>query len=209
VPSGPNNSSVSFTVTNIPAGNQVYTLTATDPVPCSKSTTINVTVNLTPVVTLVPGSATICNGAIQSITGNVTTGTGTFVFSPLTELYTDCSRNDCLYCAALASGTTIYAKPTVTRTYTATVTSALGCSSSTPITITVNQLPAITVQPVAPAAPVCPGFNVTFTVGATGAGLTYQWRRNGVNLVDGGQINLSTISGATTNTLTITNVGAA
>jgi Secretion system C-terminal sorting domain len=209
VPSGTNNSSVSFTVTNIPAGNQVYTLTATDPVPCSKSTTINVTVNLTPVVTLAPASATICNGNIQPITGTVTTGTGTFVFSPLTELYTDAGAVTAYTGTALASGTTIYAKPTVTRTYTATVTSALGCSSSTPITITVNQLPAITVQPTPATQTICPGFNVTYTVGATGTGLTYQWRRNGVNLVNGGQINLSTISGATTNTLTITNLGAA
>jgi Secretion system C-terminal sorting domain len=208
--SGANNSSVSFSVTNIPAGTpQVYTLTATDPVPCSKSTTINVTVNLTPVVTLVPASATICNGAIQPITANVTTGSGTVVFSPLTELYTDAGATVAYTGTALASGTTIYAKPTVTRTYTATVTSAQSCSSSTPITITVNQLPAITVQPVALAAPICPGFNVTYTVTATGAGLTYQWRRNGVNLVNGALINLSTISGATTNALTITNVGAA
>jgi hypothetical protein len=97
VPSGPNNSSVSFSVTNIPAGNQVYTLTATDPVPCSKNTTINVTVNLTPVVTLAPASVTICNGNIQPITGTVTTGAGTFVFSPLTELYTDAAATIALY----------------------------------------------------------------------------------------------------------------
>lgn len=40
----------------------------------------------------------------------------------------------------------------------------------------------------------------TFSVTATGTGLTYQWRRNGVNLVNGGRI-----SGATSPTLTITN----
>ena len=204
VPSGTNNSSVSFSVTGIPAGNQVYTLTATDPVPCSKSATINVTVNLTPVVTLAPASATICNGAIQPITGTVTTGTGTFVFSPLTELYTDAAATVAYTGAALASGATIYAKPTVTRTYTATVTSALGCSSSTPITITVNQLPAITVQPGPTPQTVCPNFNVTYTVTATGTGLTYQWRRNGVNLTNNGHY-----FGVLTNTLFINNVVAA
>jgi phosphatidylethanolamine-binding protein (PEBP) family uncharacterized protein len=209
VPSGANNSSVSFSVTNIPAGNQSYTLTATDPVPCSKSTTINVTVNLTPVVTLVPAAATICNGAIQPITGNVTTGAGTVVYNPTTELYTDALAGNAYTGTALPTGTTIYAKPTVTRTYTATVTSAQGCFSSTPITITVNQLPFIVTQPVALAAPLCPGFNVTYTVVATGAGLTYQWRKAGVPLVNGGLPNLSSISGATTNALTITNVGAA
>ena len=207
--SGPNNSSVSFTVTNIPAGAQVYTLTATDPVPCSKSTTINVQVDLTPVVTLAPASATICNGNILPIVGTVTTGAGTYVYSPVTELYTDAGATTAYTGTALASGTTIYAKPSVTRTYTATVTSAQNCSSTTPITITVNQLPAITGQPVALAAPLCTGFNVTYTVTATGTGLTYQWRRNTVPLVDGGLPNLSSISGATTNSLTITNVGIA
>ena len=202
--SGPNNSSVSFSVTNIPAGNQVYTLTATDPVPCSKSTTVNVTVNLTPVVTLAPAVATICNGNILPITGTVTTGAGTVVYSPVTELYTDAGATIAYTGTALASGTIIYARPSVTRTYTATVTSAQGCSSSTPITITVNQLPAITVQPTPANQTICPGFNVTYTVTATGTGLTYQWRRNGVNLVNGGNV-----FGALTNTLFLNNVTSA
>lgn len=205
--SGPNNSSVSFSVTNIPAGLQAYTLTATDPVPCSKSTTINVTVNLTPVVTLAPASVTICNGAIQPVTGTVTTGTGTFVFSPTTELYTDAGATIPYTGTALASGTIIYAKPTVTRTYTATVTSPEGCSSSTPITITVNQLPAITSQPVNLAAPVCPGFNVVYSLTATGTGISYQWQVS----TDGGTTWNNTLDGAQytgsfTNSLTIYNV---
>ena len=45
---------------------------------------------------------------------------------------------------------------------------------------------------------------MTYTVVATGTGLTYQWKRNGVDLVDNAQI-----SGSTTSTLTITNVTAA
>ncbi len=202
--SGANNSSVSFSVTNIPAGIQAYTLTATDPVPCSKNTTVNVTVNLTPVVTLAPAVSTICNGNILPITATVTTGTGTVVFSPLTALFTDAGATVAYTGTALASGTTIYAKPATTTTYTATVTSAQGCSSTTPITITVNQLPAITVQPSPATQTVCPGVSVNYSVTATGAGLTYQWRRNSVNLVDGGQI-----SGATTTTLTIGNVAVA
>lgn len=207
VVSGTNNSSVSFTVTNIPAGAHVYTLTAMDPVPCSKSTTLNLTVNQTPVVTLVPASATICNGAIQSIQANVTTGSGTVVFSPVTELFTNAGATIAYTGTALASGTTIYAKPTVTRTYTATVTSAQNCSSTTPITITVNQLPAITVHPVAAASPICPGFNANYSVTATGTSLTYQWQLSTDNGTTWNNIsNGPQYSGVTTNNLTVQSV---
>ena len=49
----------------------------------------------------------------------------------------------------------------------------------------------------------CPGGPVSFTVGATGSGLTFQWRRNSVNLVNGGNV-----FNATTPTLTINPTGA-
>jgi hypothetical protein len=96
------------------------------------------------------------------------------VFSPLTNLYSDAGAT------VAHTGTptyTVWAKPAVTTTYTASTTLA-GCSNSASVTINVNQLPAITTQPTAPAAPVCPGFNTTFTVAATGTGLTYQWQRS-------------------------------
>jgi len=59
-------------------------------------------------------------------------------------------------------------------------------------------LPVITTQPSSQI--VCPGagLNATFSVTATGSALSYQWRKNGVN-----------IPGATASTYTITNVTAA
>lgn len=56
--------------------------------------------------------------------------------------------------------------------------------------------PAIATQPV--AVSVANNYPAVFSVGATGGGLTYQWRRNGTNLPDGGNI-----SGATTPILTV------
>lgn len=63
--------------------------------------------------------------------------------------------------------------------------------------------PEITTQPVSQA--VCPGGTASFTitVSTQGTELTYQWEKNGVALVDGGNV-----SGATTATLTINPVGA-
>ena len=49
---------------------------------------------------------------------------------------------------------------------------------------------------------IVPGSNVSFSVTATGtAPLSYQWQKDGVDLTDGGSI-----TGATTATLTITDV---
>ncbi|MDB6029588.1 MAG: N-acetylmuramoyl-L-alanine amidase LytC [Verrucomicrobiales bacterium] len=60
--------------------------------------------------------------------------------------------------------------------------------------------PTINPQPVSKT--VNPGTNVTFTVGATGSGtITYRWRKENVNLNNGGNI-----SGVTTTNLVITNV---
>jgi hypothetical protein len=51
---------------------------------------------------------------------------------------------------------------------------------------------------------VCAGKAATFTVTATGGTLTYQWRKNGININDGPTGNGSTYIGATTATLTVT-----
>ena len=68
---------------------------------------------------------------------------------------------------------------------------------STGATLTIDDLPTITVQPV--GASVCAGENATFSVEATGTNLSYQWYVDGVLISDN-----ATYSGATTSTLTIT-----
>ncbi len=69
--------------------------------------------------------------------------------------------------------------------------------------LTVNTAPNVTTDPTSQT--VNAGVNVQFSVVATGtAPLSYQWRRNGSNLSNGGNI-----SGATNATLTITDVAEA
>jgi gliding motility-associated-like protein/uncharacterized repeat protein (TIGR01451 family) len=64
------------------------------------------------------------------------------------------------------------------------------------VSLMISTAPVIVTQPVNQT--VCSGSSVSFTVAATGSGLTYQWRKGIVNLINGGNI-----SGATTATLTI------
>ena len=79
-------------------------------------------------------------------------------------------------------------------------------SSSNVVTLTVNQLPAITTQPNTPAA--CTGGSTTITVAATGTGITYQWQEK----VGAGPFtnltNVAPYSGVNTATLTLNPVTA-
>ena len=75
-------------------------------------------------------------------------------------------------------------------------------ATSNAVAVGVFTAPVIDTQP--QDQTVCPGTNATFTVSTTGSGITYQWRKGGVNLTDGGSV-----SGATTNSLTITGAAAA
>jgi gliding motility-associated-like protein/uncharacterized repeat protein (TIGR01451 family) len=68
--------------------------------------------------------------------------------------------------------------------------------TSNNVSLMINTAPVIITQPISQT--VCSGSSVSFTVVATGSGLTYQWRNGIVNLING--VN---ISGATTATLTI------
>ncbi|HYC39300.1 MAG TPA: hypothetical protein VEB63_02345 [Chitinophagaceae bacterium] len=125
-------------------------------------------------------------------------------FSPVTELYTDPAATIPYTGTPVQS---VYARPTVTRTYTASYTSPEGCNRTTNVTVTVNQLPAITTQPQNLAAPLCPGFNAVYSVTATGTGITYQWQVSTDNGTTWSNLsNSAQYGGVTTNSLTVFNV---
>jgi hypothetical protein len=79
--------------------------------------------------------------------------------------------------------------------YDVVVTGSCGSVTSNTVTLTLNAPPSINTQPTNKT--VCTGGTTSLTVVASGTGLTYQWRKGGVN-----------ISGATAATYTITNASA-
>jgi uncharacterized protein (TIGR02597 family) len=86
--------------------------------------------------------------------------------------------------------------------YTAVASNIISTATSSPATLTVYDPPSITSQPQSETT--LQGGTVFFAVSATGSQpLTYQWRKDNVNLV-----NDSNIAGATTPTLTIRSAGA-
>jgi trimeric autotransporter adhesin len=64
--------------------------------------------------------------------------------------------------------------------YDVVITAACGSLTSAAAMLTVNPATAINTQPSSPT--VCAGAPASFSVGATGAGLSYQWRKGGVNI---------------------------
>jgi subtilisin-like proprotein convertase family protein len=121
--------------------------------------------------------------------------TGTFVWSPATGLSSTTSNP-------------VAASPAVTTTYTVMHDNGAGCVRQASITINVNARPAITAGPV--NSTICSGSPATFSVTATGAGITYQWQES----TNGGTsytnlANTAPYAGVTTATLTISPTTAA
>ena len=154
---------------------------------CSPSvTSINseLTINEQPEIITGPVSQTVCAG--QSVTFTVNAGVTTGVTYQWRKGgvniggATGSSYTIPVTVAADAGSYDVV----VSGTCTPPVTSAAA-------TLTIDALPAITGQPAASQA-ICEGSTATFTVTATGTSLTYQWKKNGVDIV-----------GATASTYTI------
>jgi len=101
--------------------------------------------------------------------------------------------------------TTVYVKPTATSNYTVNFTTSTPCTSATTtVPVTVNTpVTGLTVSPATRA--ICIGGSTTFTASATaGSPVNYQWQRS----TDAGT-TWSNITGATSATLTVSNVTSA
>lgn len=123
-----------------------------------------------PTITSQPAAQTVCAGAnatfIVAATGTVTyqwqvsTGGG-----PFTNI-----------AGATSASYTVIGTTTAQNSnqYHAIVSALCGSATSNNALLTINSAPAITTQPA--NVTTCAGQNATFTVAATGGGLTYQWQ---------------------------------
>ena len=84
-------------------------------------------------------------------------------------------------------------------TYSALVTNIGGTATSSSAVLEIVAVPVIISQP--GSQTICPGSNAVFTTSISGNQLSYEWKKNGLTLTNGGNI-----SGANTAVLTITNV---
>jgi len=180
-------------------GNYTVIVTGTCGTPVTSSSSV-LTVNTGAAITVQPVTTqTICAGSPASMT---VTATGTSLSYQWKKGGVNVTNGGTISGATTATLTISSLVAGDQGNYTADVT-ASGCgsavSSSTSV-LNVNATPAITAQPVATQT-LCTGNSAGFSVTATGAGLTYQWQKGGVNVTNGG-----TISGATTSSLAISSL---
>ncbi|HTJ51971.1 MAG TPA: immunoglobulin domain-containing protein, partial [Cyclobacteriaceae bacterium] len=158
----------------------------------------NITVNVPPQITVQPtATQTICVG--QSVTFSVNAGVTT---SPTYQW----KKGGVDIVGATSSSYTI---ASVATTDAATYTVSVGGTCTPPVlssnaVLNVNTLPAITTQPSATQT-VCEGSAASFTVVATGTSPTYQWKKNGVDIVGAtsATYNIATTATADAGTYTV------
>ena len=144
-----------------PAATTTYTITGTSAVGCVNTTTVIVTVNSLPVISVSP--ITICAGIAGTLTAS---GANTYSWSPATGL-------------SATTGATVSANPAATTTYTVTGTAASGCINTATVTVTVT--PAATLSIVEVNISCFGGTNGSATVTPVGGTTpyTYSWAPSG------------------------------
>ncbi|WP_418263734.1 immunoglobulin domain-containing protein [Flavobacterium faecale] len=200
---GTNNITVSVSTGATVGNNQNITVQAFNPCGSNGSKTTRINVNTFNGVTVNQSTQSVCsNGSISvvgTLTGNAATGTWSApsgTFSNIVTSGTNPITVSATYTPTITTGS-------VTLTITTNAPSGGGCPNipgTATVNVTVNEIVTITSQPTNNQT-ICSGTSASFSVAATGTGLTYQWRKGTTNLT-----NTGNITGATTATLNLSNV---
>ncbi len=138
-----------------PEQDTTYSVVVTDSIGCINSDTIDILVNPIPTITTNATPYTICIGDTSTL----------FATSNISPLSYQWSTN--------ATTQTIEVNPSVTSTYSVSGTDSIGCTSSTNVTINVNNLPIININP--NPAKICNGDNITLSINSNISLTQYLW----------------------------------
>lgn len=185
---GINTASVSVS----PNATTTYTVIGSDPSPgCADTATITITVNTVPVAAIAPPAQTVCVNTQVTLTANSTVGGSTYIWTRSTD-------------GSTVTNNPITPTPLVTTIYSVRAIANACTSAVVNSTVTVNSLPAITINP--PAPTICAGGNVNLTASGAGVGGTYSWSpAGGLSATNLATVNASPPS---TETYTITGTDA-
>ena len=182
-----------LTVANLTTNdNGAYCLTASNVAGSATSTNALLAVIVPPAITTQPvsQSVTLSNAATFSVSA---TGTETLRYQWRKASVAIAGATNFTYTIASA-------KTTDAAAYSVVITNLAGSVTSSNATLTVNVKPAFTLQAASRWAKA--GSNTVFTATVSGtAPFSYQWFKDGVALIDGGNI-----SGSLSNVLTVANL---
>jgi hypothetical protein len=180
--------SSSYSISSVASGDAgSYDCVVTGTCNSVTSNAATLTVNTSAAISTQPSSQSICPS--QPVTFNVVaTGSGLSYQWRKSSVNISGATNSSYTIPSVASGDA--------GSYDCVVTGTCNSVTSNAATLTVNTSAAITTHPASQT--VCPTQNATFSIVATGTGLTYQWRKSSVN-----------IAGATNASYTITGVTSA
>ncbi|MEO6732366.1 MAG: immunoglobulin domain-containing protein, partial [Ferruginibacter sp.] len=183
---GTNTITVSVSNAAVIGNNQNVSVFATNPCGSGNSRSYGVNVNNFAGINAGPDQ-TVCAGSAVTLAAVYTGNTSGSLWSAATGTFSNTALVNSTYTPTISSGN-------VTLTITTNDPVGTCAAVNDQVVITVNQPPAITTQPVTTQT-LCSGNSASFSVVATGTGLTYQWKKAG-----------SDISGATSATLTLNNI---
>jgi trimeric autotransporter adhesin len=149
------------------------------------SSAATLTVNVAPSISSNPSNQTVCDGVAASFS----------VTSPDATSYQWRKDGVDIMGATSASYSIAAAVVADAGAYDCVVTNSCGSTTSSAATLTVNVAPSIGTQP--SGGSVCEGAAFNFSVSATGANLTYQWRKDGVDISGATSAAYSVASAAT------------
>jgi hypothetical protein len=157
-------------------------------------------------ITSQPSATTVCAGANASFTVAATGSSLTYNWQVSTDGGTTWNNvSPAVTTPTLTlTGVTVAMNNNQYRCVLTSTGTCSGTATSSPATLTVNSLPAITTQPT--NSVICTGANTSFTVAGTGTGVSYQWQVSTTGCA-GTFVNLANgapYSGVNTSTLNIT-----
>jgi gliding motility-associated-like protein len=157
-------------------------VTETNTACTSISTPFTITVNALPTASIT-GSTSLCNGQIANLIFDFT-GVGPWSFQYSDGVTTFAGNS-------LTNSTSISLSPTATTTYTLISVTDANCTGSitgSPVTITVDNPPAVGLGVTASISPVCAGGSSSVNVAGSQVGVSYQLRNNSDNSLVGSAI---------------------
>ena len=154
------NGGTTQTINNLPAGS--YTVTVTDSKGCTGTATT--TINNTNGVNVNAGAdREICNGSSTTLTATPSNGTSPFSYTWSNGM----------------TGSPITVSPTVTTTYTVTVSDANSCTATDQVIVTVNARPNVTINKTNASCGIANGTATANPTGGTSPYTSYSWSNGG------------------------------